>query len=582
MRYTLSFLRLHEQLIDVKIEIKAEGEKQLLLLPHWRPGRYELQQYARNITDINATSKAGTPLVIRKTTTHSWEIDAPRDGEIIFTYRYFANQLDAGGSYLDENWIYVNGINLFLYDPDQIEAPCELILNIPPGYKIAGGLYGMDTPAQLENFHQLVDLPFFAAKDLIHHVFEVNNIPNHLWFMGDCKPDLNKIESDISAYTKAQLVLFDHFPTDEYHYLLLMLPYRYRHGVEHYNSTVIAMGPGHKLMDEDMYRSFLEICSHELFHTWNVKALRPRDMWPYNYEGENYSRLHYVTEGVTTYYGDLMLWKAGVWNLDQWVNSINGELLMHHQMGGHLFTSLEEASFDSWINGYNNEGIPNRRISFYTKGYLIAMLTDFQIRKNSRNQYSLDDVIWDMYHNIARNGQGYTRDDYWNRVENYAGTDLSTFFENYISGVQDLKPELKKMGDYFGLQLALLPPGNLDEAWWGMKTSHSSGGKVVIDNIFQDSPAFEAGIHKGDEIISVNGRKVENNWKELLQYFRNEEKLKIHFFHLKKLKSTFLKPGPGYLTYIPHFFLQGEASEAQVRNRNAWNQIKTGRGVKSN
>ena len=581
MRYTLSFLQPHEQFIGVRVQLRAKAGKLQLSLPHWRPGRYELQQYARNITNVKAVDNNNQILTVKKSATHVWEIEVKQESQITFTYDYFANQLDAGGSYFDENWIYVNGINLFMYQADRIEDACELTLELPEGYELAGGLSGMDMPASLTNFHQLVDLPFFAAKDLIHHRFLVNGVPNHLWFMGDCKPDLERMEQDISAYTRAQLKLFGHFPTDEYHYLFLILPYRYRHGVEHYNSTVIAMGPGHQLMQKEMYKSFLEISSHELFHTWNVKALRPKDMWPYAYERENYSRLHYVTEGVTTYYGDLMLWKGGVWNLAQWVNSINGELRRHHQMGGHPFTSLEDASFDSWVNGYNNDGVPNRRISFYTKGYLIAMLTDFQIRYHSNNEYSLDEVMWDMYHNIARNGLAYSREDYWSCVEKYAGTDLSAFFSDYISGVTDLKAELQRLGDYYGLQLGMNTFENPDESWWGVKTSSSKNGNVVIDNILQTSPAFKAGMHKGDEIISVNGRKIENNWNELLTYFSDADQLEIHFFHLKQLKSAILQPGFKNLTYIPQFYILIEASEEQLQNRTIWHQIKTGRGVKS-
>ncbi|RMG62790.1 MAG: M61 family peptidase, partial [Bacteroidetes bacterium] len=393
MTYTLTFARAAEQLIDVQLEAELPGGPSTFRLPHWRPGRYELQHYARNLGDLRAETLDGTPLSLTQLATHAWEITLPEAASIRLCYVYYATQPDAGGSWFDHDQIYVNGINLFLYRQETIEAPCNLRLQLPAGYQVGGGLPGPGPEYAFADFHQLVDTPFFASPDLIHHQFVAAGIPTHLWFMGACQPDLPRIEADICAYTEAQVQLFGTFPVADYHYLYLMLPHRFRHGVEHHNSTVITMGPGYRLMEPAFYRSFLEISSHELFHTWNVKALRPADMWPYDYRQENYSRLHYITEGITTYYGDLMLWKAGLWTLDEWLTSINGELQRHYKMGGHDRISLEEASFRSWTNGYSAEGIPNRRISFYTKGYLVALLLDLRLRLLTEHVTSLDQVM---------------------------------------------------------------------------------------------------------------------------------------------------------------------------------------------
>lgn len=579
MKYSLQFIHPYEKLISVHIQTLANNGNFSLFLPKWRPGRYELQNYDRCIGDLKATNQQGESIEIVRMATHEWQINAKKGDTVTVGYHYYANKQDAGGSYFDEESIYVNGINLFLYREDQLNESCELTLDLPHGYEVAGGWEGKGPVYSVKNFHELVDTPFFAGKSLIHHEFEVEGIPTHLWFQGTCQPDFKKIENDIRKYSLAQFALFGEFPVKEYHYLFLMLPYHYRHGVEHYNSTVIAMGPGMKLMQPDFYKSFLEISSHELFHTWNVKALRPSDMYPYDYGKENYSRLHYVTEGVTTYFGDLMIWKGEVWDLNQWVNSINGELLTHFQMGGKDFISLEEASFGSWTNGYQKNGMPNRRISFYTKGYLVSMLLDMRIRKATGNEYSLDDVMRKMYHTIAKVDRGYNAEDYQSIIEEFSGQSFSDFFEKYVRGLEPLPTILSELGEYFGLELVKMPMGAFETAWWGMKTSGNERGTVEIENLLTDSPALAAGLSKGDEIVAIEGWKIENNLSDLLNYHSDKNEIMVHYFHEKKLKSTVLTiPSVPQFT-IPQFFIRTNPTQEQIENLQQWQLVSVQKSI---
>ena len=291
MKYFLSFEKPQNQLIRVRMELSVQAGFQVFHLSKWRPGRYEFQDYASKIADVQAYNSQGQSLALNKKTTHSWELHLDQPEEVSLEYLFFANQPDAGGSFLDAHTIYVNPINLLLYTEASLNEACYLRLSLPEGYTVGGSLPSLQDTGMyaFDDFHSLADTPLLAGKDLIHATFVVDDIPFHLWFSGDCKPDLEKMIRDFTLYTEAQLELFGEFPVPEYHYLCLMLPYPYRHGVEHQLSTVIAMGPGRQLMHKGFYRSFLEICSHELFHTWNVKALRPRDMLPYDYGQENYS-----------------------------------------------------------------------------------------------------------------------------------------------------------------------------------------------------------------------------------------------------------------------------------------------------
>lgn len=574
MKYFLQFPSPAEQLIAVRIHTLATRPSTRFQLPAWRPGRYELQNYAQFVSDVAATDERGQSLPVLKTDVRTWEVQAEAGTPIHFTYHYYANQPDAGGSFVDVDGIYVNGINLFMRCPDQAEEACWLHLDLPADYQLAIALEKSGDAYRARDFHELVDSPFLAGPDLQHHAFRVRGLHTHLWFQGVCQPDFPRLETDIRAYTEAQLALFGDCPVDEYHYFFRMLPYPYRHGVEHQNSTVIVMGPGIELMKPEMYKSFLEICSHELFHTWNVKYLRPADMQPYDYQAENYSRLHYVTEGITTYYGDLMLWKGGGWSMENWVNSINGELQRHYRKGGKDFISLEEASFNSWADGYDKPGTPNRKISFYTKGYLVAMLLDFSIRRATHDEQSLDDVMFWLYQQLAKTGRGYTAEDVQGCVERVCGKNMEAFFEAYIRGVTDLEPLLREMGDYYGLVLHHQARGGLSEALLGLRIKTTPEGSFVA-KLFPNSPALRAGLSLGDQLVSLNDLKVGQAFDSLITYHRDVDAWEVHYFHEGRLKQCTIQRDPDYALYVPQFGLAIDPTPEQRSRRNAWRSITT-------
>lgn len=571
MRYQLSFSRASSQLIDIQVETLGEASPLLLELSRWRPGRYEAQRYARNIADVRAHNVQGEEIAVEKLGSHTWQVNAPAKQKVVISYTYYAKQADAGGSYVDADGIYINPINLLLFRPERIQQPCEMQLNIPESYTIACGLPQENGVLQAKNFHELADSPLFAAATLQHHAFVVQSVKTNIWFMGDCRPDFEQIELDFRAYTEQQIAVFGGFPVAEYHYLCLILHDRFRHGVEHQTSTVIAMGPGYELHEPRFYRSFLELCSHELFHTWNVKAIRPKDMLPYDYTQEQYSQLHYVTEGITTYYGDLMLWKSGLWDDATWLTSLNGELDLFYRYGGKDKVSLEESSVDSWVRGYSNDGIPNQRVSFYTKGYLVAMIMDMEIRKATHDKASLDTVMRQMYEKFGKTSVGYTADDVRTIVENISGISFREFWQQYISGTASLEPALRELCDYYGFiyQETYL---RHSLALYGIKAT-SSG---IIENILPNSPAEIAGLAKGDEIIAIANVKAEGNLNDLLAYYGEAGSVSVQYFHQKVLKTTNLQRAEQFRVMIPQVSLAQQPTDEQLNRRNAWRTVSVG------
>jgi predicted metalloprotease with PDZ domain len=205
-----------------------------------------------------------------------------------------------------------------MYTKDTMQEKCSVELGIPADWKICCSMPQEDHVLRALDYHELVDSPFIASPSMQHDFYVVNDIKFHLWFQGEFKPDWDRLKTDFTKFTEKQLEHFKAFPTDEYHFIFQITPYTTYHGVEHKASTVIALGPTYDVMEE-LYTELLGVSSHELYHAWNIKSIRPKEMYPYDFSKENYSRLGFVCEGVTTYLGDQFLLKSGVFDLDQYL-----------------------------------------------------------------------------------------------------------------------------------------------------------------------------------------------------------------------------------------------------------------------
>lgn len=573
MKYCLSFEAPHLHKIRVEIHLPSEASGDFeLLLPKWRPGRYELAPYAENISDVSARDASGASLPIKKLAYNHWSVNISSSFPTVFTYSYYATDRSAGGSFFSHDHISINGVNLFMYAPGRISQPCEVELRLPDGYKVSCGLRQEGSRLFADDFHQLVDAPILASEDLQHFSVEVAGTQHHVWFQGEVAPDKRRISEDFRKYGEAQVKLFGGFPVQEYHYQYLMHNKHFYHGVEHFNSTIIALGPGYKLMQPELYEEFLGVSCHELFHTWNVKAIRPADMRPYDYDRENYSRLHYITEGVTTYYGDLMLLKGGVWNLEHYLRVFNNSVMKrHYQNQGRNHISLEEASFDSWLVGYKS-GIPNRKISFYTKGALAAFILDHLVRAATSNARSLDTVMRQMYEEFGKTGKGYTKADYQRIAETQAGISLKEYFEEVIGGTAPLEDRLAAAATYLGLELNRRKPATRTGRNLGFRTEEKNGA-LLIKHIHENSPAMEAGLSPGDELVAWNGLRVnKGNLAAIYAHFEGAGKYELHIFRNEKLMQMTLRE----TEYRTEIYMLNEAAhptEAQLRNREAWLEV---------
>ena len=438
IKYSLTPKLPASQYIKIEITIDVQGQASLQIrLPAWRPGRYELGNFVANIKDVDCRDAEGRKVSIKKLDRESWVIQPSASGKIQISYFYYAAALNAGSTYLSEEQLYVNPVNCLMYIPSRVDELCELKLQISEHWKVATALKEKEKHTfRARNIDELYDSPLIASSSLKNTYFEVAGIRFDVWFMGECRPDWNNLRRDLSALLREQLEFFRSFPTDRFHFLFQILPFKFRHGVEHIGSTVIAFGPGYALNYPDIYEDFLSICSHEVFHVWNVKTIRPADLYPYDFSKENFSELGYIYEGITTYYGELLGLRSGVLSEKFFLKEIQTWINNHLHNYGRKSCSVAQASFDTWIDGYR-EGAPHKKVSIYNEGALIALCLDFIIRRNSDGGSSLDDVMRRMNHEFGSLKKGYTREDFKKILEDYARENLDGFFERYIEGTDN-------------------------------------------------------------------------------------------------------------------------------------------------
>ena len=516
MKYIVSYSNANSHYVDIQLEVNVDASEKLKFqLPAWRPGRYELGNFAKNIQKLAAFDENGERLEANKRTKDLWEVQCTGKSKVVLKYNYFANDLNAGSTFLDANQLYMNPVNCLIYDVEKTEEVCELHLELPKEYKVAIALPQPNKNVfTAKNYDELVDSPFIASASMQHHSFKLSGTLFHLWFQGEFKPDWTVLEKDFIGFTKPQIEIFGDFPTEEYHYLFQILPHSAYHGVEHSASTVIALGPSYNILKkEGRYEDLLGVSSHELFHTWNVKRIRPIEMIPYNFSEENYSKLGYLSEGATTWYGDLMLYRGRVFNDVAFFKTFCQKLERHYNNPGSSNMSVADSSFDTWLDGYVM-GVPNRKSSIYIEGALNTFMLDVVIRKGSNGEKSFDNVLRAFYDNYYKKGRGISENDYKSEVEKCAGKDLSEFFSSYINGVKDYTDQLEKALDYIGLEMKRNPSPVFYEAYLGVKMVEN---KVMI--VFPDSPAEKGGVSVNDEIVIINGYKINNDLSQWLEYF---------------------------------------------------------------
>jgi predicted metalloprotease with PDZ domain len=531
MRYHLSVPEPQSHLLRVEATLERPGAAAELCFPVWTPGSYLVREFARHVEGLTACDEDGRPLQVERVDKHRVRIATGGGAQVTLRYRVYANDLTVRTCHVDGTHAYLNGAAVFPYTPGRLGEPCQLTVEPPPGWKVATALAGGPTAFSARDYDELCDSPLEVGTHRLLR-FTALGKPHELAVWGRARLDEGRLLGDAQRIVEALGGLMGGLPYERYLFIL-HLSDRRRGGLEHGASTTLSVGRG-GFYPREAYEETLSLIAHEFFHLWNVKRLRPAAFTPYDYAREQYTRLLWWFEGVTSYYDQLTLVRAGLTGPRRYLRSLGQALTTHERTPGARKMSAEEASFLAWVKLYRpDENTGNSAVSYYLKGELVALSLDLALRGQAGPAGSLDALLRTLY---ARHAEGGLPEDGVERaVAEVLGPDAArAFFDRYVRGVAPLAPELGRVGLRLRRRAAQgwedkggTPargedgPGDHDgeggPGWLGAELA--AGPKLVVQSVREGSPAWRAGLCAEDEVVAEDGFRVERGglWDRLCQ-----------------------------------------------------------------
>ncbi|MCS7188419.1 MAG: PDZ domain-containing protein [Bacteroidia bacterium] len=486
----------------------SKGKYTDIALPAWRPGRYVLQNYAAAVSHFSAWDAKGVPLSWRKVTKDTWRIQNPAKGSLRISYRFYARQLDAGSSYINEELVYINPINLLMYAVGRLEEACELVLpKLPLNWKVATALPQIaHGHFRARDYHELVDCPLVAAPVLRQETITCDGVKLYVHFWGEVgAKSLTGFLSDLCRIVQVQKRIWGgKLPLKEYHFIYLLVPFSIRHAVEHENCAMFVL-PQEGANSEESLKSFLGISAHEFFHVWNVKRLRPAALWPYRYDKEYYTSLHWLTEGVTDYYTSLTLLRAGILSVEEFWRRLSLELSQIENSFAYRLFSPAELSIDSWLSTSIYRP-PHFQGSFYAAGKRVGFLLDMVLRRETKGKVCLDSLLQYLYELYYERGRGIPEDGVEKAAIQLGGPFLKKFFADYVWGRE--APPYEELLAGLPLEVRCEQKPFPDWGKLGLVRLRSEGEGLRVEELVPGSLAEKVGIEVGDILLTLNEQNV--------------------------------------------------------------------------
>lgn len=534
--YTLSFSEAQAHYVDVLMEIKGLDQAVTdIKLPVWTPGSYLIREFPKGIESFDVTS-GSKEVASKKVRKNVWRVETEGQSSIAIAYKVYAFELSVRTSYIEQDKAYLNGTSIFMYVDGHLQE--EVIVNVKPdaAWKeistsmpaVGGNKWSRSAP----NYDVLVDSPILIGNQEIFE-FTAEGIPHYLALDGDHNMDVERAMADFKKVIKVETELFGENPCKDYTTIVLNTPNSYG-GLEHLSSTSLIY-PQWKYNQPDGYMRFISLFAHEYFHLWNVKRIRPAALGPFDYENENYTHLLWVMEGFTSYYDEYLLQRCGFIETPKYLTMLAKNFNYCENTPGSDVQSLTESSFDTWIKLYRrNENTVNCCVTYYTKGAAVTSLLDLEIRHRTNGEKSLDDVLRYLYQEYyKKQDRGFTSEELQAAVEMAAGGSLNDFFLDYVWGTEHL--DYNQYLGYVGLEVKDNYANN-NIPYLGVRPKDEDG-KVMVKEIIRYSPAWEAGISAGDEIIAVNGFRIHDSFSDWLKRFQVGDDITLTVSRSGKLRT---------------------------------------------
>jgi predicted metalloprotease with PDZ domain len=507
--------RPHTHLFEVTMTIDGWSEPRLdLVMPSWTPGSYMIREYARHVQEFTVESD-GHPARWEKTAKDAWRVETPLGGRIKIGYRVYAYDLTVRTCHLDGTHGFGNGAALFVFVPGHTKDPVTLEIVVPQRWQVATGLEAMGGGNGIFRFRardydELVDCPVECGTHRLL-TFDVDGLSHRIALWGRGNEEELRLVEDTKAIVQAQRDFFGALPYR--HYTSIEHLSTGRGGLEHRNSAVFLVDRfGFK--PRASYERFLELVSHEFFHVWNVKRIRPQPLGPFDYRHETHSRQLWTMEGITTYYEKRFLAAAKIYTKERFLERVAEEIGALRGQPGRALQSLEQSSFDAWIKLYRpDENAANSSISYYLKGAIVALLLDLTIRAQTSRAASLDDVLRHLAKQATLDDVGFPEPEgFLKAVEAVAGERngaFKKFFERHVAGTAE--PDYEGVLKDAGLAITWSRRGGPDgeRAGWLGITTRTEGRTLVVSAVRADGPAAAAGLYAGDEVLALDGQRID-------------------------------------------------------------------------
>jgi predicted metalloprotease with PDZ domain len=594
--FTVAMPRPHTHLLEVEIAVKRTTggpQQEQLILPVWTPGSYLIREFARHVQDFTAADSANQPLKWEKTNKDTWRITTNGAASWHARYRVYANELSVRTSELNSSHAFWNNANILMYLDGYLQNPSTVHVLAPDVWKVATGLppvLGQKNSFRAENFDILYDSPF-EVSNFKTVVFNVKGVPHRIVIDGEGNYDPERMRRDVQKIVETEVELMGgEVPYHDYTFILHL---RGGGGLEHLNSAALGyprfgfrVGNGERATSAapnatgalGEYRGFLSLVAHEFFHLWNVKRIRPDALGPFDYTQENYTKMLWVAEGITDYYADIALRRAGLISEGEYLAGQARAMQSLQNTPGRLEQTVEESSFDSWIKYYRqDENSANSQISYYDKGALLGLLLDLEIRKRSAGAKSLDDVMRYLYTEYYKKNRNYGPVDFQKACELMAGGSLEQFFNRYVRGKDEL--DYNTTLDAAGLRLEITPAdatGRASDRIFFGADLQQSGDRLMVEQVFAGSPAYEQGLNFGDQIVAVdNVRANRDFFNARLGEKKPGDLINLTIFRFDDLSTLLIKLGPGREGTYRIVPLTSQ-TEVQKRIYRSWLGIGTG------
>jgi predicted metalloprotease with PDZ domain len=549
LTYHLSMPQPNSHYFAVKIDVKGNtANTQEFKLPVWTPGSYLVREFSKNLNQVKAIDINNKELVVNKKTKNAWEVQCAGQENFTIFYEVYAFELSVRTPYLDNTHGFVAGAAVFMYTDATKNQPGLLKVYPHQSFKkVSTALPSADFKTELgcfnftfEDYDQLVDCPIEIGNQQ-EFDFMAAGIRHRVAMYGEANYNVVQLQQDMAKVVQAATDVFGSNPNKDYLFIIHNVTDG-QGGLEHKNSCVLSVNRWSYAGSN--YTGFINLVAHEYFHLWNVKRIRPIELGPFNYDQECYTSLLWVMEGITSYYDELLLRRAGFYTKEEFLSKMQSQINYVEGSPGSRVQPVAHASFDAWIKAYRpNENSSNTTMTYYSRGAVLGAVLDAYLIQKSNKKRSLDGFMQLLYNKYALElKRGFTEAEFEQELSNYCGEDMHAFFANYVNGTQIIP--YQKYFEPMGLTVK-----DVTSSQTSIGATFDGNEVVKVKAVRRGSAAEEAGLSVGDEVLICNGYRINKDMLEgMLNSLSSGESMMLtvardeKVFQVKFIMKNYTKP----------------------------------------